>query len=113
MRRKRFPIYAMVIKFPVGSLAMGEIRRIQLQLSHLAENNLRTVSTSAQLRASEDRIRKMCADCKRQMAAQRITSPQAACRRAKYNGEVIDLGIIYPFAGCCGEKSDGYTHHYS
>ena len=106
------PIYAMGIILPVRNLAMGEIRRIHLQLSHCSGNTLRAVVKSAQMHASEELIRKVFAGRKCQMAVQRI-DPSRGSRRAKYNGEAIALEIVSPFAERFGGKSGANTHHYS
>ena len=104
MTKNHESIFTMEIRLPVSSLTFEELKRIHLQLGHCSENTLLSVIKAAQLHGEKSLIEKLYADCKCQVAVQRITPPNVACWLAKYNGEIVAIDIIFPFKDCCEEK---------
>lgn len=102
-------IFAVGIKLTARTLTFGELKRMHLQLAHGSAHSLMTVLRSAQMNGEGESIQKLVGECKCQTAARRISPPTVECRRAKYNGAVATLDIIFPSAGCfAGRISNEY-----
>ena len=83
--------------YPPGPPTLDELGRIRLQLGHCSGNALVSVLKAAQMHGESALIQKLYLDCKCQSAVQRIAPPTVACWLSKYNGEIVALGIIFPF----------------
>ena len=94
----------MEIRLPVKSLNLADLKMIHLQLGHCSENTLITVLRSAQMHGDSALIRKLFNDRKCQVDAQRIAPHTAACWLSKYNGEIVAMDVIFPFADCLAAK---------
>ena len=88
-------IYMTEMRLPSMILSKEDVAKIHVQLGHCSENTLITTIRADQMHCDLAVIQAVLAKRGCQTAVQRITLPVVASTMAKYNGEIIALGVIF------------------
>ena len=78
-------------------LADEELKRIHLHLWNCSENTLGKLTHTARKMVSQKRIGQISDRCTCSPNLTRITTPKIPSRIEKYNGEILGIGLLYPF----------------
>ena len=90
-------------------LTYQELRRIHVSLGRCAQNTMTTLLRAAHIQVNHQQLHELYRKCGRADSVYRITPPQVSCRMAKYNGEIVGMGIIFPFVK--KDDSEGGSTH--
>ena len=95
-----------------------ELRRIHVSLGHCAQNTMATLLRAAHIQVDHQQLHELYRKCGCADSVYRITPPQVSCWMAKYNGEIVGVGIISPLQKRMIQKAALFTikdenMHYS
>ena len=97
-------VYMAQMELPARVPSMGDVAKIRAPMGLCSENTLLTTIREAQTHFDLPAIREMLTKFGCQTTVRRITLPSVEIWMTKYNGEIIAMGIISPFADCFGER---------
>ena len=108
--RNPHPVYVAAMKLPAIVLSEDGIRKTNAQLGHCSGNTLGSTIREGRAHVYSSAIQRALEIRGRQAEIQRIAPPSAACCLAKYDGETVDIDIIFPLADCFEEQVANGRH---